>query len=766
MTSGPTNDAPGSSEVDGWFRPRNFAFLLAFLIISTFPKVLMGGETFFYRDFGLLNYPWEAYHRDSFWRGTVPLWNPFNNCGVPFLAQWTTMVFYPLSIFYLIFPLSWSVGVFNLGHLFLAGLGMYFLAHHWTGNRPAACVAGLAYVCNGVMLHSLMWPDYIAGLGWMPWVVLVTEKAWREGGIRNCIVAALIGATEVLTGAAEPVIFTWGLVGLLWLVDVAKGEVDRRRMVGCFCAILVLVAGLTAAQMLPFLDLLRHSPRNASGFGEARWAIPGWGWANFIVPLFRCSPSILGVFSQDDQQLFSSYYLGIGTLSLALLAIWRSRHERTYLLAFLAVAGFLLAMGENTPVYVWLRKVFPLIKLIRFPSKFIVLTTFALPLLAAMGLSECLKNTIPSGVATRRSTIAVGAFLLVTLGCILLYAHSHQALGGSWAVTLESGASRAVFLVLILGTVNLLSHATSARAIELGVLGLLLLMSLDGLSHTANQNPTVARECYGPLGIEKLVGARLGSSRAMVHPRTQAMLSQAAIADSVKYYSGVRRALFMNCNLLDRIPVTTGFFSISPRSYAGLDSVLGDPRNEPPQPLLDFLGVSQISAPDLSFTWQARTNYMALATAGQLPVFASPEMTFEAVSSPKFEPRASVFLPLEARGSITVTNRSAPQITQLAFSDREVQLAVRAEVPAMVVVAQTFYHNWRASVDSQPAKLWEANYAFQAVEVPAGGHRIRLFYYDPMFKWGAVVSLSTLVGCFIAWVATIRPLVRRNSNAV
>ena len=121
-----------------------------------------------FRDYGLFGYPLAFYHRESFWRGEVPLWNPLNDCGIPFLAQWSTMVLYPGSLFYLLLPLSWSLGVFCLAHLFLAGLGMYFLAHRWTANRLAASVAGLAFAFNGFTLSSLMWPNCTASLGWMP----------------------------------------------------------------------------------------------------------------------------------------------------------------------------------------------------------------------------------------------------------------------------------------------------------------------------------------------------------------------------------------------------------------------------------------------------------------------------------------------------------------------------------------------------------------------------------------------------------------------
>src|SRR4051812_28507560 len=132
----------------------------------------------------------------------MPLWNPLNNCGIPFLAQWNTQTLYPGSLFYLLFPLPWSLGVFCLLHVFWAGIGMYFLAHRWTGSRMAAAVAGLAFGFNGLTWHCLIWPAYISSLAWMPWTVLAVESAWRKGG-RQIVWAALAGAMQMLSGTPE-----------------------------------------------------------------------------------------------------------------------------------------------------------------------------------------------------------------------------------------------------------------------------------------------------------------------------------------------------------------------------------------------------------------------------------------------------------------------------------------------------------------------------------------------------------------------------------
>src|SRR5262245_16629917 len=180
-------------------------------------------ETFVVRDFGFFAYPLAHFQREAFWRGEVPLWNPYNNCGVPFLAQWNTMPLYPPALIYLLLPLSWSLSFFCLLHLFWAGLGLYCLAHRWTGNRLAAAVAGLVFAFNGFSLNLLMWPSHIATLSWMPWVVLLVERGWQEGR-RKLVIAAICGALQMLAGGPETILLTWLLLSAMWFIQLVQAR--------------------------------------------------------------------------------------------------------------------------------------------------------------------------------------------------------------------------------------------------------------------------------------------------------------------------------------------------------------------------------------------------------------------------------------------------------------------------------------------------------------------------------------------------------------
>src|SRR5712675_1005209 len=198
------------------FTPVRFGLLLALLIFAAFPQVLLGLQTFVIRDFGFFVYPLAHFQRECFWRGELPFWDPYNNCGVPFLAQWNTMPLYPPSLIYLLLPLTWSLSFFCLLHLWFAGIGMFFLARRWTGNNFAAAFAGTMFAFNGFTLNLIMWPSHLATFAWMPWVVLAMEGAWRDGG-RKIFLAGIVCAMQMLAGGPEIILFTWLVLLALWL---------------------------------------------------------------------------------------------------------------------------------------------------------------------------------------------------------------------------------------------------------------------------------------------------------------------------------------------------------------------------------------------------------------------------------------------------------------------------------------------------------------------------------------------------------------------
>ena len=641
------SDIPGwRTDFDREFTAARLALLLGALLLVSYPDIALGTHAFFYRDTGLFGFPVAHYLRDCFWRGEVPLWNPYNNCGVPFLAQWNTLALYPPSLFYELLPMPWAMNFFILGHVFLAGIGMYFLALRWFGNRLAASFAGLIFAWNGLAINCWMWPCHIAALGWMPWVVLLAERAW-SGGKRQVVSAALAGACQMVTGSPEIIIFTWLIVLGVFLSGFWRKERFSWGGAGRLAAVMALVAALAAAQLLPWLDLLAHGDRTSAA-GDNTWAMPAWGAANFLVPLFRMTSSISGVWMQPGQEWTTSYYAGIVTLLLALLAVIRVRNTTTAFLGLAALLGVLCAMGDSGLILKILKMLAPALGLTRFPIKFVVLTIFCLPLLAASGIVWLQSGAAPRA---RGSLLVAGGALavavVVLVFCIPFTEDSRRVIVGN-------GVVRVLFLVAGTAAIRLQPRLTR-KAGQLAVgFAFLLLSGLDVCSHVPRQNPTIPARDYAAITPPMSAVPRLGESRAMLGRDAQNMLDQLANPDLETHYLGQRGLLFSDCNLLDKIPKVNGFFSIHPREEAAVARVLYDKHSSPR--LEAFLGVSQFGVArfsPISLFWEARTNFMPWATIGQQPIFLDDAATLAALARPDFAPRAVVYLPPDAREKVS-----------------------------------------------------------------------------------------------------------------
>ena len=759
LFSGKPAAHPNNPNRDDWLSATRFAALLALLILAAYPQVVLGLQTFVYRDFGIFSYPLAHYFRESFWRGEIPLWNPLNNCGTPFLAQWNTQTLYPPALFYLIFPLSWSLGMFCLLHLFWGGLGMFLLARDWSKNSAAAAFAGIVFAFNGLMLNSLIWPATVAALGWMPWVVRAVELARCNGGKKICV-AALFGALQMLTGGTEAVLLTWIIAGTLalrsfWIGDMPRGNIPVR-----LALVVLLVSGLCAAQLLPFFDLLQASRQQQEIFA-ATWPMPVTGLLNFFVPPFHCN-SFGGVFMQANQLWTNSYYAGVAAVVLAVAAVFLVADGRSRWLAVLMVFCLVLALGEATPVYGWVSRHVGFVGLMRFPVKFVIVPVFVLPLLAALMLARTLQTGgRPRAGRWLAVWLAVVAFMLGILG----WHWRTEPPSADRIAILLNGLTRIFFFTVMAGGWLLANYLSAFKPRLVCQLVLLLLVWLD-LSRQMPMPPTVARAVYQPQFPRTLPAPRLGATRAMVPARERDTFYHSMLADAGADYIGRRYALFADCNLLEDVPKCDGFYPLYLADSARLFyNFYRD--NQPAEPLLDFLGVDRVLEQQTNqLSWQPRTTCLPLLTCGQQPIFAAELDTLQSLTNAAFRPDREVYLSPAARPFVTASNVVAAQISDARYAAQQIEATVTAAAPTPVVVAQIYYPAWHAHVDGRRVKLWHANHSFQAFEVPAGTHRVKLVYEDRKFFSGAIISLTTLAGCllFFFWRRGNQPVADANGG--
>lgn len=745
----PATNSSESGELDRHLSPGRFAMLVGALIFLMFPWLILGRETMIMRDFGFFSYPLAFYHRESFWRGEIPLWNPLSDCGIPFLAQWNTMVCYPPSLFYLLLPIPWALNVFLMLHWFLGAMGAYKLAHQWTGDRLGASVAGTVFAFNGLAINCLIWPNVTAALGWMPWVVLATWKA-RILGNRHIIFAAILGALQMLTGAVELILLTWLIVALLIVVAGRSDSVPRLTQGIRTALVVILITGLCSLQLLPFFELLLHSNRDSS-FLEKASAVPVSGWANFLVPLFRLSRSPVGIYYQPEQFWTMSYYLSLIALALALFTVWRPRLTFTSWLALACGASVIVAMGDHTFVYQSLRKALPVVNLINFPAKYLLVLPLLTSLLAAFGVRR-FRREADAHESTVRFRWVVTALVALVVG-VLVYGRFSANTRDWSSMILWNGIERVAFLLAAFGLIRLCLRPIPQNTM-VGVfvaLALPVLIWLDVVTHTPHQNPTVKSVALEP-GFRNLTNAVSMSSqppgRILLSHEARVRTDRVTLADPLNDYLGHRLSEAFNCNLLDGLPKVEGFYPLFLKEHIDILRLLYTHPDATSSRLADFLSVSHVSESGNPLELASRDSFAPIVTTGQLPVFADRTETLRGLVSPEFDPAMIVYLPLEARGLIDDKNRGDAVLRSSRIGTQTAVIELESSRSNLVVVAQSFYHPWQAEINGAPARIWRANEAFQAIVVPAGRIKLTLKYEDRAFMAGLAVSILALM---IAW---------------
>jgi hypothetical protein len=118
------------------------------------------------------------------------------------------------------------------------------------------------------------------------------------------------------------------------------------------------------------------------------------------------------------------------------------------------------------------------------------------------------------------------------------------------------------------------------------------------------------------------------------------------------------------------------------------------------------------------------------------------------LTAPDFDSRREVVIMDDKirGGSPAISSPTTPYIRPVRASELDsgkIQLTVDAPSSGFVVLTDTFYPGWQATIDGQATKIWQANLAFRAVAVETGRHEIRFNYRPRSFTVGLWISIVT-----------------------
>jgi hypothetical protein len=360
--------------MDSWRRHRLALALLALLVAIVFAQPLAEHEVFKFRDhsdyFQPLRY-YTAIHIRSF---LLPYWNPYSASGEQWLANPQTGVFYPPTWLFIALPFDTAYMLYLALHLIILGWGAYLLFSSQVSAGAALVGAAIVTFC-GPTISLLDVSNNLASFAWVPLVI------WCGVSRASPRLAGLVLTMTFLAG--EP--FFAAIAAILYVI-VCR---DMRRIVLSAS----IAFGLSAIQLLPFLEMLRGSDRAARLAPEQifRESMALRDWLRIVIPP-KFSASALD--PSLSQHFIAVIYVGIPAVVLAIMAfVWRRASARrvpaeagTHTLAWLALLAFavIIAAGNRLPLIGNAVAQLPL-TLFRYPARLVPFGALAIAALAALG---------------------------------------------------------------------------------------------------------------------------------------------------------------------------------------------------------------------------------------------------------------------------------------------------------------------------------------------------------------------------------------------
>ncbi|HEY2383065.1 MAG TPA: YfhO family protein [Terriglobia bacterium] len=129
--------------------------------------------------------------------------------------------------------------------------------------------------------------------------------------------------------------------------------------------------------------------------------------------------------------------------------------------------------------------------------------------------------------------------------------------------------------------------------------------------------------------------------------------------------------------------------------------------------------------------------------------FVVPEQGVEVIPDPaaqlnrlkdvSFDPQKAVIV---SRSPVEAAGGDEPFSGDVRLSEshnHETVLQTRGSGPSILVLSQTYYSGWQATIDGREASVEPVDFALSGVALPSGTHEVRFVYRPESFRLGALI---------------------------
>lgn len=460
-------------------------------------------------------YPWRVFYARSMKSGHIPLWNPHQFSGTPFLANGQSACLYPPNLIFLAFDAITAFTILAALHLFLAQVFMYWLMRELGAKELGAIVAAIVFAFSAFMVLWLELPTFVSVAVWLPLALLLVNRAVeRRSGFYGMLSGLAIGLA-FLAGHFQIAFYVVLATGLWWLwkmVQVWRAEGKTYSLLKVIWPLVqcVVVAGLIAApQMLPTQELAANSHRVRAVTEEGYQAfvangVPAYRLVTAFAPRFFGDPSqnsyyLIGRIG-DTEHIGSAadymeygLYAGVLPLMLALIALGWVRKKYVGFFVLLTALALLTALG--TPINRLFYFGIPGFSSLGGPNRILLLYFFGVAALAGFGADifcEHASDRIRIGRRERPVGLVWG---LLALHGLILCSVASRLTASRFVLGLQMEPVRASLfpVLLIVSDVVLLLRSFNLVSRSLFSALVVTVLAADLFAFGISYNPTCER---------------------------------------------------------------------------------------------------------------------------------------------------------------------------------------------------------------------------------------------------------------------------------
>jgi hypothetical protein len=700
--------------------------VVLFLIVTgSFWKLLTKQYTWMdHPDMAYQVLPWYQFEAVSWHRGEFPLWDPHVWGGQPLVGQVQPGAAYPPNWLLFLLPLRdghiqrvWLDAYFILTHFF-AALFCFWLCRDLGRTVAASLFAGFTFGVGG-LVGSIEWPQMLQGAIWIPLIVLFYLRSVRgQRGLASAAFSGTFLGIAFLSGHHQIPTFAALMMAALWLVEFWRQRTHWTARVLPRAAVFVLFTALVSA--------LQTLPAYEYGTRSIRWvgSLNAVGWGQYVPytvhQQFSLAPvDVLGLAISGGTHYT---FLGVTVLTLALVGFRLRFDDRTVqLLCGISIGGLLLAMGGFSVFHGVAYLVIPMVEKARTPAMAIVIVQFALAAMAAYGIDALRLQ--PPGRWCFAALLGVAILPWPALAVVSAIRDEVSREYERFAVA----ALAALAVAIVLHGWHLKRLSERAAITLLSLTALFELGTVTGQGYRHRDAPA------GPLQVldkytDVVSFLRKQPDLVRLDADTDALPYNIGDWDGIDQFRAYLGGMTSNL-----VP-----FEIERQKGGKLTSELFGLNyavsNKPMRPGLTevFHGAAGVNV------YREPEAFPRVWTVHQLYSVTRDDLVTQ-LKSRDLRNQALLIGPAPPLDQC----KASDQVTLLKRDAGDITIEAHMACKGMVVLSQTDFPGWQATVDGNPASIEEAYGVLQGVVAPVGTHRID-FHYRPFTVYCG--GLLTAVG--------------------